>query len=149
LVKSASRAASVSTGSSSSRPTSDQVPEETYADGSSPLGTATTADAVSWDPTATTGTSSPRPTACATSGSKVPITDPGDRSGGRIPAGTPTRSATSAAQSPVRTSYSPVVEAFVRSAPSSPVSQKPSRSGSSSIVDACSSAGVPAAETSW
>ena len=32
LVKSAGRAASVSTGSSSSRPTSDQVPEERYAD---------------------------------------------------------------------------------------------------------------------
>ena len=42
LVKSAARAASVSTGWSSSRPTSDQVPEEMYAAGSSPSGAATT-----------------------------------------------------------------------------------------------------------
>ena len=56
LVKLASRASSVSTGASSSRPASAQVPRETYAASSVCMGTPTTADAVSWEPTATTGT---------------------------------------------------------------------------------------------
>ena len=123
FVKSARRASSVRTGSSSSSPTSDHVPEEMYAEGSPSAGTATTAEAVSCEPTAITGTSSGRSTAEATSGSSVPIRSPAERSGGRIADGMPTRSASSVAHSRDRTSYRPVVEAFVRSAPTVPVSQ--------------------------
>ena len=50
------------------------------------------------------------------------------------------------AQSPVRTSYSPVVEALVCSAPTSPVSQYASRSGIISSVRAASGTG---ADSSW
>ncbi len=65
LVKFACRAASLSTGASSSRPTNDQVPDETYAASSRSSGTATTAEAVSWDPTAvTTGTWFPHGPEC-------------------------------------------------------------------------------------
>ena len=120
LVKSANRAASVSTGASSSSPTNDQVPEEMYAD-ASPLAGAPTAEAVSWDPTAITGP--PMPREAPMSGSNGPTRSPAERSGGRIAEGTPTRSASSTAHSCARTSYIPAVEALVRSAPSLPVSQ--------------------------
>ena len=50
-MKLAVRLASPRTGASSSTPTSDQVPQAMYANGTSPAaGTPTTADAVSWDP---------------------------------------------------------------------------------------------------
>ena len=72
LVKLASRASSVSTGMSSSRPARAQVPSETYAASSVCIGTPTTADAVSCEPTATTGTTPP--TCSATWGSRSPMT---------------------------------------------------------------------------
>ncbi len=109
-------------------------------------GTPTTADAVSCDPTATTGVEPGSPVASATSGSSRPTTSPGSRSGGRIPTGTSTRSASPVAQERRRTSYSWVVEALVASAPTSPVSQKASRSGTSSIVATSSSV---ASAASW
>ena len=100
------------------------MPDETYAARvRSANGTATTADAVSCDPTATTGVPAGRPTVEATSGNSVPRVDPGSRSGGRSRVGMPTLSARPDAQSRPRTSYSWVVEAFVRSAPTVPVSQ--------------------------
>ena len=54
LVKFAASLAAVSTGSSSSRPTSDHVPDEMNAKSRLRDGTAATADAVSCEPTATT-----------------------------------------------------------------------------------------------
>ncbi len=105
-------------------------------------GTATTADAVSCEPTATTGVLAAWPVASATGGSSGPSTSPGSRRAGRIPTGTSTRSASPVAQVRVRTSYSWVVEAFVCSAATCPVSQCPSRSGRSSIVATSSSGGL-------
>ena len=85
LVKFAARASSVSTGWSSSTPTSPQVPHEMYAASGSVSGTPTTAEAVSCEPTATTGR--------AARGS--PMTVPGS-----------TRSAVCAGSSPTRASSS-------------------------------------------
>jgi hypothetical protein len=79
LVKLAARLASVSTGASSSSPTSDQVPDEMNAKSVPLAGTATTAEAVSWEPTVITGTlpaSSP--------GVESPRIVPGSTSGGRM-----------------------------------------------------------------
>ena len=56
---------------------------------------------------------------------------------------------TDVAHFPVETSSSWVVEAFVTSAPTRPVSQYPSRSGIIRKLRAASSAGDPIAETSW
>jgi hypothetical protein len=78
-----------------------------------------------------------------------PIGSPGDRSGGKIPAGIPARSMSPAAQVRVVTSSSPVVEALVTSTPTDPVSQYASRSGMRSRVSAADRAGVPAAAASW
>ena len=118
-MKLASRLASLSTGSSSSIPTSDHVPLEIYAKLRFCAGTATTADAVSCDPTATTG-SPARPPMSSRTG---PITLPGERTGGKICRGIPAAAISGHAQSPVRTSRSCVVEALVNSAPVCPVSQ--------------------------
>jgi hypothetical protein len=74
---------------------------------------------------------------------------PGWRSGGNSPGGIPAFFIRSTAHSRVDTSSSAVVEAFVTSAPTEPVSQYPSRSGISSRVRAAASAGVPAAAASW
>ena len=86
-------------------------------------GTATTADAVSCEPTATTGVEAGSPVLSATSRRSRPIRSPGSRSAGSNRGGTSTRSARPLAQPRARTSYSWVVEAFVASAPASPVSQ--------------------------
>ena len=75
LVRLAARASSVSTGASSSRPARAQVPRETYAASSVCIGTPTTADAVSCEPTATTGTTPP--TCSATWGSRSPTSSTG------------------------------------------------------------------------
>ena len=85
LVKFAARLASVSTGWSSSTPTRDQVPQEMYAKSRPRAGTATTADAVSCEPTAITGSGPPgrpgpspaSPGSAASSGRRVPITRAG------------------------------------------------------------------------
>ena len=75
-----------------------------------------------------------------------PITSPGRRNGGKIRGGSPAFSISPVAQAWARTSNSDVVEAFVTSAPTCPVSQYASRSGISSMVAACLSMGVAA---SW
>ena len=67
LVKLAARLASVTTGWSSSTPTSPHVPQETYAASGSVIGTPTTAEAVSWEPTVTTGV----PSCCTDDGARV------------------------------------------------------------------------------
>ena len=61
FVKFAASASGVSTGRSTSTPTSPHVPHEMYAAASGRIGTATTADAVSCEPTAVTATSGPAP----------------------------------------------------------------------------------------
>ncbi len=66
-----------------------------------------------------------------------------------MPAGSPARPISADAHRCARTSKSWVVEAFVTSAPVSPVSQYPIRSGISSRVRAACSCGVPAAAASW
>ncbi|GAA2850773.1 hypothetical protein GCM10020220_045210 [Nonomuraea rubra] len=84
-------------------------------------GTAATAEAVSCEPTARTGAD--QPISPATSLRSPPTASPGCRSGGKRPAGRPSRSISGNAHSRVRTSSRPVVEALVTSAPASPVSQ--------------------------
>ena len=122
------------------------MPQEMYAAASACIGTATTADAVSCEPTATT--SALPPSEVATSGSSGPRRSPGVTSAGRMPRGRPSAlmSASSHAWSVQRSR--PVVEAFVTSARATPVSQYASRSGISSAVSAISriSAG---SVTSW
>ena len=56
---------------------------------------------------------------------------------------------TPCAQSPLRASSSPVVEAFVVSFASSPQSQRASRSGTSAMRSAASSAAEPSSASSW
>ena len=122
LVKLASRAASVSTGAGSSTPTRPHVPQEMYAAWSLAIGTPTTADAVSWEPTVVTvrpGAPRWRPRLDSTG----PTTVPGSTRSPNSPAGRPSRSISSRSHSPVRTSSSPVVEALVRSVTATPVSQ--------------------------
>ena len=123
LLKFAARLASVSTGRSSSIPTSDQVPQEMYAKSSPRAGTPATADAVSCEPTATTGRPGGRPAPAATSGSSSPTTSPGRRSAGKIPRAMPARSISGRDHVRSRTSSSCVVDALVISAPAEPVSQ--------------------------
>ncbi|MEG8035555.1 hypothetical protein QP157_09540 [Sphingomonas sp. LR61] len=121
LVQFASRAASDRTGASSSTPTSDQVPEEMYAKSGSVAGTATTAEAVSCEPTSVTGACPP--TASATDGSSGPSRSPGSRRVGRRPAGRPAAARNAGSHPRVVAFRTPVVDAFVRSAASTPVSQ--------------------------
>ena len=135
LVKLAARASSVSTGRSSSTPTSPQVPHETYAASGSVIGTPTTAEAVSWEPTATTGVPS-----C------LPITVPGSTSSGSRARSRPTSASSSASQSPVRTSSRPVVEALVRSHTFTPVRADATRSG---ISSSCSASPSRVSAASW
>jgi hypothetical protein len=65
-----------STGSSSSIPTSDQVPQEMEAKFSPWAGTPATPEAVSCKPTATTGSPARRPAAAGASGSSSPTVSP-------------------------------------------------------------------------
>ncbi len=131
LVKLAARLSSVSTGAPSSSPASDQVPVQMYANRSPSAGTAATAEAVSCDPTAVTGTGPLSPVSSSTSPRSTPAESPGCRSGANRPRSIPSREATSYDQSRVRGSISWVVEALVSSVPCSPVSQYDSRSGTS------------------
>src|SRR4051812_49967408 len=87
LVNPAVRLSSVSTGAVSSTPASDHVPHETYPKRSSAAGTANTAEAVSCEPTAVTGTEAGSPVSAATSARSVPTEEPGRRSGGDKPPG--------------------------------------------------------------
>ena len=122
LVKLASRAASLSTGCSSSTPTRPQVPHEMYAADSARIGTATTADAVSCEPTAMTssGCPAPSPSSAADLGEQRPDRLAGvDERGKRI-AGSPSRAISASSHSPDATVSRPVVEALVRSATRSP-----------------------------
>src|SRR4029450_9794846 len=134
LVKLPSRLASVSTGRSSSRPTSDQVPDDTYAAPGSVMGTPTTPEAVSCAPTAITSNAAVAPTSAATSSRRAPIRVPGSTKNGNSDRGRLSLSIKVAFQVPVPTSSIPVVEALVRSTTCSPVSQNPSKSGSISIL---------------
>ena len=146
LVKLASLLASVRTGRSSSRPTSPQVPQEIQAAWLVVMGTATTADAVSCDPTAVTGVWAESPVSAATAGSRVPSTVPGFTSGGKMFLGKPRRAMRSSFQLPSRES-SPVVDALVTSALREPVSRLARKSGMSSTESASWSLGLSAA--SW
>ncbi len=127
-MKFAARLGSVSTGSGSSSPTSDHVPDEMYA-AAAPSGAAATADAVSCEATASTGTS-PSPVTSRTSGTRCPTTVPGSTSSGslsRSPASggysAASRSRSSADQVREVASSRPVVDALVTSATRRPVSQ--------------------------
>ena len=122
-MKLAARLASVITGSSSSSPTRDQVPDDTYAMSRSAAGTATTAEAVSWEPTATTEVVAGSPVRSATPPVITPTVSPGSIKGGKRSAGSPRASNASADQDRRRASSSPVVDALVISVRSSPVSQ--------------------------
>ena len=149
FVKPATRPASSSRGSVSSTPTSDHVPLETYANDEVSAGTATTADAVSCEPTSVTGVWAGRPVAAATSGRSVPRVVPGSAIGARIDGSMPTSAASPASQRPVRGSSSPVVDALVRSATATPVSQYPIRSGMRRTVRTAANVGSARAASSW
>src|SRR6266508_718760 len=82
LEKLARRLSSVTTTWFSSTPTRDHVPQDTYANRESHAGTATTAEAVSWLPTAVTGVGPARPVASSTPWRSSPTVSPGLRSGG-------------------------------------------------------------------
>ncbi len=147
LVKLSARLASVSTGASSSRPTSDQVPLEMYAKLSLVVGTVTTADAVSWPPTEMSGTGRDRRRAGAP-------TVPGSTSDGMTrSSGSPysllTSAKVSALQRRFATSSRPVVDAIVTSATPTPVNQCPIRSGSRRTCSVRSQPGCDAPATSW
>ncbi len=87
-------------------------------------GTPTTADAVSCDPTSVTARRGARPVALATSSRSGPSASPGSRSGGQDRAGQPERlDEVGRPSRAVAASSSPVVDALVRSAPRTPVSQ--------------------------
>ena len=113
LVKFAARLSGVTTGHASSTPTRPQVPQEMYAESGSVIGTPTTADAVSWDPTVCTGTVAP--TTSATCADTVPSNVPGSTSSGKMSGSTPSSLHSWRSQSWACTPKSPVVEAFVRS----------------------------------
>ena len=61
----------------------------------------------------------------------------------------PSRAISSRAHSPVRASSRPLVEAFVRSLASSPVSQKAKRSGTNASRAAAARAADPSSAMSW
>src|SRR3569833_4507884 len=146
LVNPAARLSAVSTGAVSSTPASDHVPQETYPNSSSAAGTAKTADAVSCEPTAVTGSDGGSPAGAATSARSEPAGEPGGRSGGNRKRGRPSRASSGSDHAPDRTSYRPVVEAFVTSAPTVPVSQYASRAGIISSVRAWAGGG---ADSGW
>ena len=98
LVKFAARASSVSTGASSSTPTSDQVPLGDVRERRRRRGHGDDRRRGVVRPDRDDRRRAGQPGAAATSGSSRPTTSPGSRSGGRIPAGTSTRSASPVAQ---------------------------------------------------
>ena len=155
FVKFARRASGVRTGAPSSTPTSDHVPEDTKAKGppSGSAGTPTTADAVSWVPTATSGVASPdgerRPRPGTVMG---PTTAPAStRRGKRASTPNPFSSACAIPGSHARApgSSRPVVEALVTSVTASPVNQYASRSGMSSALRARDARASRVSATSW
>ena len=140
LVMFAANEASVITGSSTSRPTSDHVPTLTKTESERRKGTAATAEPVSWVATATTSDPS-RCVSSATEAASAPRRVPGSTTSGRSRAGTSSRSTRSLAQPRVRASKHCVVLAFVRSELRTPQSHECTRSGISRIESAASSAG--------
>ena len=116
------------------------MPDERIA-ASAATGAATKADAVSWLPTACTSASMPW---WASTGPSVVPASTGSPANGA--AGSPSRSISPRAHVPARASSSPVVDAFVISLASSPVSQYASRSGTSAI---CSATAARSSASSW
>ena len=112
-------------------------------------GTATTAEAVSWDPTATTVVVDGSPVRSATPPVITPTVSPGSIKGGKRSAGRSRASNASADQARRRASSSPVVDALVISVRSSPVSQYASRSGSSTAWAARSHRPLCRSAASW
>ncbi len=102
---------------------SDQVPEQMYAASGVGMGTATTAEAVSCEPTATTPMGRGAPIWSATVAVSCPMTSPGLTSCGKSPRGKPSLSMSAVFQFPPAMSSRPVVDALVRSARLVPVSQ--------------------------
>ena len=100
LVRLAARVTSDTTGAATSSPISDHVPDERNAVVGPASGAPTTADAVSWEPGATTRAPA-RPVSAATSGRRAPSTVPGCTISGRNPVGMPSRSSSGRAQSRV------------------------------------------------
>ena len=123
FVKFASRLASVRIGARVSTPTRDHVPDEMYANAGRSAGTATTADAVSCDPTSVTTVVSCSPVASRTAGSTPPRTVPGSASGGNSGGVETQQPDKLLVPMRVRGSSRPVVDACVRSAITTPVSQ--------------------------
>ena len=108
----------------------------------SAIGTPTTADAVSCEPTATTAGWA-APIGSATSGSRLPIASPGRRARRRAARGRPSSAISSSSHCPVPRPSSPVVEALVRSVDLAARSaSEPSRSGTSSSRSASVGPGV-------
>ena len=138
FVKLASRAASLTTGSSSSTPTSPHVPHEMYAAFGVLSGTATIAEAVSCEPTAMTSSGAPTALAGLTVQRAERRAGIDERRAERMP-GSRVAPASSRSHSPVRTSTRPVVEALVRSATRAPVRRNATRSGMSSATSASDS----------
>ena len=113
------------------------------------MGTPTTADAVSWEPTATTSRGRGASSSATTEACSVPILIPGSTTGGNKDLGSPSRPINSVLQLPLVTSSNPVVEALVRSTCAFPVSQKASRSGIISMVVDWSMIPSLASTASW
>src|SRR5215218_5354063 len=124
-------------------------PDDTYAAPGSTIGTPTTADAVSCDPTAISSRDAGAPTSAATSVRSEPIRRPASTNGGNSVRGRPSLSIRVAFQSPLATSTRPVVEPLVRSTTCCPVSQKPSRSGIISMRTDSSIRPASASTASW
>ena len=100
LVRLAASVTSETTGAATSSPISDHVPDERYAVVGPASGAPTTADAVSWEPGATTRAPR-RPVSAARSERRSPSTVPGCTISGRNPVGMPRRSSSGRAQSRV------------------------------------------------
>jgi hypothetical protein len=115
-----SRVLSSMIGLFASMPTRDQVPELMYAKSSSRVGTAATAEAVSWVATATTGTA-PSPVWSATEGMSLATVVPGGTSSCISDVEMPSASKRSGSQSLERASRSCEVVAKVNSENFSPV----------------------------
>ena len=124
LVKFAARLSSVTMAWSSSTPTSDHVPQATYANGASPAGTPTIADAVSCDPTRVRSVSPDAPVSARMSSRSGPMTSPGAPSSVNRPVGRPSEVAMSSRSQRRRwTSSRAVVDALVTSVTRMPDSQ--------------------------
>ncbi len=150
FVRLAARVTPDTTGAATSSPISDHVPDDRNAVRGPASGAPTTADAVSWDPGATTRAPA-RPVSAATSGRSEPSTVPGCTISGRNPVGMPSRSSKGRAQSRATGSRHWLVLAFVYSATELPHRKWENRSPIISSRSAARSWGSPARaiEKSW